>query len=358
MKNTQFDFLVFIGRFQIFHNGHKAVVDQALESAKKVVILIGSTQQSRNTRNSFTFDERKAMIESVYSIDEVARLVIIDLPDHTYNDQAWISTVQSKVTKTILENAEGNSKHIILHGMRDQKVGLIGHEKDGTSYYLKLFPEWDSVPVEFTNILSATDIRKEYFYMGIGNDENHIDWKVPEPVFNFLKAFQLSKMYDSLVEENEHNLVYKQQWSNSPYPPIFSTVDAVVVQSGYILLVKRGAQPGKGQMALPGGFLDHQEKIVDGIIRELREETKIKVPEPVLRGSIKKMQVFDDPYRSTRGRTITHTALIELEPQTELPKVKGSDDADEAFWFPLGNLKAEELFEDHYHIIHTMIGDS
>ena len=69
------------------------------------------------------------------------------------------------------------------------------------------------------------------------------------------------------------------------------TVDAVVVQSGHILLVKRGDMPGKGLWALPGGFLNQEETMLDGAIRELKEETKIKVPVPVLKGSIKESTI-------------------------------------------------------------------
>jgi len=129
----------------------------------------------------------------------------------------------------------------------------------------------------------------------------------------------------------------------------------VVVQSGHILLVERKAHPGKGLMALPGGFLNPKEKLKDAVIRELREETRIKVPAPVLTGSIEKVEVFDDPYRSARGRTITHAYLIELSGES-LPKVKGGDDAAKAFWVPFADIRPEMMFEDHYHIISAMVG--
>jgi 8-oxo-dGTP pyrophosphatase MutT (NUDIX family) len=51
----------------------------------------------------------------------------------------------------------------------------------------------------------------------------------------------------------------------------------------------------------PGGFLNAGEELVDGAIRELREETSIDVPEGILRNSIKASYVFDTPHRSSRG---------------------------------------------------------
>lgn len=46
-----FDFTVFIGRFQPFHAGHLKVVQEGLKQADKLILLIGSAWQPRNTRN-------------------------------------------------------------------------------------------------------------------------------------------------------------------------------------------------------------------------------------------------------------------------------------------------------------------
>jgi len=106
--------------------------------------------------------------------------------------------------------------------------------------------------------------------------------------------------------------------------------------------------------ALPGGFLNQEETMLDGCIRELKEETKIKLPVPVLKGSIKESKTFDAPNRSARGRTITQAFFIDLG-VGELPKVKGSDDAAKAFWVPFNKVKQEKMFEDHFHIIDNFI---
>ena len=135
------------------------------------------------------------------------------------------------------------------------------------------------------------------------------------------------------------------------------TVDGVVVQSGHILLIERRARPGAGLWALPGGFLDANETLLEACIRELREETRLKVPTPVLKGSLKGEAVFDNPYRSARGRTITQAFYFVLQPEAALPKVKGSDDAKSAFWLPLAQLDPSRLYEDHYFIIQKMLGE-
>ena len=95
--------------------------------------------------------------------------------------------------------------------------------------------------------------------------------------------------------------------------------------------------------------------VEDAALRELKEETLIKVPLPVLRGSIVRSKVFDAIDRSPRGRIITHAFYI-LLPDGDLPKVKGSDDAEKARWIPIAEIKPEECFEDHFEIISHFIG--
>jgi ADP-ribose pyrophosphatase YjhB (NUDIX family) len=51
-------------------------------------------------------------------------------------------------------------------------------------------------------------------------------------------------------------------------------VHAVVERGGALLLVRRAAHlPEGGKWGLPGGFLDRDETLVEGVLRELREET-------------------------------------------------------------------------------------
>jgi len=57
-------------------------------------------------------------------------------------------------------------------------------------------------------------------------------------------------------------------------------VGAVVVRAGRVLLVRRGAEPLRGQWSLPGGVLELGESLAAGVVREVREETGLTV-EPV-----------------------------------------------------------------------------
>lgn len=354
------DALVFVGRFQPFHNGHKAVIDAALKQAKEVVVVVGSSFAARNIRNPFTFEERKAMIESIYKDQTtkingqdigaehgaytVPRVHVVPVSDFPYDDNKWVNAIQKIVDETVPYAKD---------------VGLIGHSKDSTSYYLNIFPRWkDHVEVGNVDEINATDIRKMMF--GENGSPNKIASQMPKESYDtmvstIIRHGKIGGAWDTLSKEYDMVKKYKEAWKTAPFPPTFMTVDAVVVQSGHILLVKRGDMPGKGLWALPGGFLNQDETMLDGAIRELKEETKIKVPVPVLKGSIKESKTFDAPNRSSRGRTITQAFLIDLG-VGELPKVKGSDDAEKAFWVPFNEVKQEKMFEDHAHIISHLVG--
>lgn len=364
-----FDYLVFIGRFQPLHLGHTRVIDEALKRAKKVIVLCGSATSPRSLRNPWTFEERRAMLSATYhggGGDE--RLLIEGIPDLKYRDHLWVGMVQKTVHNVIADDLRRSGWN--PDGVADQKIGLIGCKKDNTSYYLDLFPTWDSVSVNFLNPLNATDLRNALFapyadnmapmidelyiledvfprhvasrfHHNIGEDEE-FGW-MPEEAWE-----QLGREYQFIVE-------YRKSWEAAPYPPTFVATDALLTQSGHILLIERRAEPGKNMLALPGGFLDQNETVARGTLRELVEETGIKVPEAVLSGSIKKQQVFDDPHRSMRGRMITHVTHFELKPG-KLPKVRGGDDAAKAMWVPLSEVREDRMFSDHYHIIQAMLG--
>lgn len=335
-----FDTLAFIGRFQPFHEGHRAVVDRALSLAEKVALVLGSHEAPRTARNPFTTQERIDMISAVYPAEVASgRLRFAPQHDHPYSDARWVAGVQAGVHAAAFGpfRAEG------------ARIGLIGHAKDHTSYYLKHFPQWGSVAAANVGGIDGTQVRAAL--LGEGRVASDL---VPAPVAEFLGASLADGRLDGVRAEHEFVARYRRQWEGAPYKPTFVTVDTVVVQSGHVLLVERKAMPGKGLWALPGGFVNQHETLREAALRELREETRLAVPLPVLEGSIAASRTFDDPHRSLRGRTITTAFLVRLTDREELPRVKGGDDAARARWHPLGTLERGRMFEDHHAIIEAM----
>ena len=361
MSNKKYNLAIFIGRMQPLHNGHIPNISHALELADHVLVIAGSANQPRTQKNPFTADERAQMIKQIFPTD---RVQVIGVEDY-YPDALWFKNVQSAVHQHIINTDIAQTLGCYPDvAYCEAKIAILGHDKDQTSYYLEKFPNWKFIEIgerlreEDGPIIDATHIRDLYFAEGPAN----IGHLVPQEVLNFMTKFYCTDKYKRLVGEQEYELRYKKEWeigSPVPYPVTFTTTDAVVVQSGHVLLVKRRTEPGKGLWALPGGFIGQYERLEDSVIRELREETRLKVPVPVLQGSIKHKHttVFDEPNRSLRGRTITHAFLIDLKAQPKLPKVKGADDAEEARWFPLDIVDGmgEVLFEDHKSIIQTMV---
>lgn len=341
-----YKFAVFIGRFQPFHNAHLEVVKYGLSIAENVIIVIGSSNAAPNIKNPWTFQQRKEMILSCFSKPEQSKIHIEGVRDYYYNDNYWVTDIQNKTSKYI---NEGDS------------VALLGNFKDSSSYYLKYFPQWEFTPVRTTTNLNSTDVRDSLFLQ--------TDWWsqfgiLPSPVSKWIKKNYIepdgfvdkSTGYQNLVKEFEFIGNYKTQWEASPFPPTFVTVDAVVICSGHVLVVKRKFNPGKDLLALPGGFVRQSERLEDAALRELKEETGIRVDKLILASSLVDTNVFDHPDRSLRGRTITHGYYIRLK-EGILPEVKGNDDASKSFWLPLmdvGRLE-NQFYEDHAHIINYFI---
>lgn len=336
----KYDTLVLIGRFQPLHSAHLEIIKRATALTDQLIVIVGSAKQPRTYKNPFTFEERRAMIKSA-TAGLSMQVHVEPNTDTIYNDQAWAVRVQGIV-----------SKYRVLGGAG---VGIIGHKKDDSSFYLDMFPQWGYENVDEIEPLSAVNIRDLYFKDAV--NYKFIKGVLPETTYDFLLDFAHTDEYRQIIREREFITEHNKQYAGLKYPPIFSTADAVVIQSGHVLMIRRRAEPGKGLWALPGGYVNARtdKTVEDAAIRELREETQIKVPAPVLRGSIVRSRVFDAIDRSPRGRIITHAFFIQL-PDGELPRVKGSDDAEKARWVPIAEVKSEECFEDHYEIIQHFLG--
>ena len=355
----KYDLVIFIGRFQPFHNEHLAIAEKALEYGESLLFCIGSAYQPCTYKNPFRTNEIVAnndgptvedLITRTMNDREYGDLFDFVAVEDALTDNEWVESVQEEVKKYIDKNYIGSEK--------DLSIALIGCNKDETTYYLDMFPQWDSIEIPRIVNLSATMIRELYFV-----EEPNMDFVrgvVPSSVYKQLLQHKNSDWQKYVLGDRRFVEKYKSQFATLPYPPVFVTTDAVVFQSGHVLVVRRKPHPGKGLLALPGGFLDagKDKSLENAMIRELREETGLKVPDPVLRGNIKEVKVVDTIDRSARGRTITHVYKIVL-PNGKLPRVKGGNDpdggTDKAFWLPFSELKSWEFFEDHYRIIKNFI---
>lgn len=130
------------------------------------------------------------------------------------------------------------------------------------------------------------------------------------------------------------------------------TVDAVIfkVNSSYtpthLLLIERGNEPFKGHYALPGGFPEMNELLVDAAKRELKEETGLSGID------LRQLGAFDDIDRDPRDRNIAIAfwGIVENDETSPIP----GDDAAKAQWFAIEQLPP--LAFDHAKIVKAALG--
>lgn len=335
---------VLIGRFQPFHNGHAALLQQALNTAPRVAVVIGSAFQARTPKNPFTWQERADVIRQSLSAADQERTTFLPIRDY-YDEEKWLQAVRSGVER-----------------LAAQRTGIcvIGHFKDATSDYLAHFDGWQLISVDRSSRFDATLIRDAYLGSQPEELTAHLaalTESVPPATLDFLRAWAKTPFYPALCQEWRMLKKYKEAWSAAPYPPVFVTVDAVVRCADKVLLIKRGQPPGVGLHAVPGGFIEQRETAYQSAIRELREETQLDLPQATLKAALRGSAVFDHPDRSQRGRTITHAFYFDLG-NGPLPKVKADDDAQSADWVDIAVIpKMEDLFhDDHFHMLDHFLG--
>lgn len=255
----QYDLAVVIGRFDPLHAGHRYSITKGLEIANRVLVLVGSAGDG-------TYLQRERAIQDEYD----DRVYVEPLSDFLYEENQWLCEVQD-----------------IVKIYSNNKIALVGHEIDETSYYLKSFPQYT------------------FFDTGawpVGDYTNKADPK-------------------NIVNTN-----------------ITASSCSVVLQSGHILLNYDGS--------MPCAILEPTKTLQETAIHNLRERTKLKVPVPVLRGSIVKQKMFSQPTQECE-RNVVQAFLFQLKDDEPLPKVKDAE------WLPLTDFYEREGKD--FHIIKKMI---
>ncbi|MBO4326396.1 MAG: adenylyltransferase/cytidyltransferase family protein [Clostridia bacterium] len=123
-----------VGRFQIFHKGHEQIVRTALKLCSKVLILIGSSQESGTEKNPLSYEQRRDMILAVFGASaDRGRLIIAPLPDiGVGNVPAWGRYVLSKAREAL-----GDAPDLLVSGREERRLGWFdGCEENVSELYL------------------------------------------------------------------------------------------------------------------------------------------------------------------------------------------------------------------------------
>ncbi|MGH3414046.1 MAG: NUDIX domain-containing protein [Marmoricola sp.] len=137
----------------------------------------------------------------------------------------------------------------------------------------------------------------------------------------------------------------------SEYPIFYVTADAVLLTevdgAAHTLVVQRAHPPFQGCWALPGGFVDIDEDPLHAAVRELAEETGLRVTR------LRQLATYGAPDRDPRHRTVT-VAHVAVLPEPLQPTA--GDDAAHAAWHPVAWLLADErLAFDHALILRDAV---
>ncbi|MBN8827318.1 MAG: adenylyltransferase/cytidyltransferase family protein [Sphingobacteriia bacterium] len=181
-----YDYVIYIGRFQPFHKGHFYVVEKALKKAQKILIICGSANINFTTKNPFTFEDRKLIIEKNLKDKYPHRYTVLPLID-TPTDEEW----EQELYK-IVEN------YIKSEAISNPKLALIGHKKDDSCYYLDMFKNWDYIEVPNYKGINATDIREK---ISSHDDEDH-EWMndLTEETLKVLEKLKSHKEYNKFIK--------------------------------------------------------------------------------------------------------------------------------------------------------------
>ena len=123
-----------------------------------------------------------------------------------------------------------------------------------------------------------------------------------------------------------------------PERPIIG-VGGVIISDGRVLLVRRGGPPLQGQWSIPGGILEVGETLIEGVRRELAEETGIDVRVRTL------IEVFERIDRDPSGKAQYHFVVLDYLCEAVRGIARAGSDVSEVAWAAPSELEKYSLTE-------------
>lgn len=116
-------------------------------------------------------------------------------------------------------------------------------------------------------------------------------------------------------------------------------VGVVITKDDKILLIRRSREPARGKWAIPGGRVRFGEKLRDAAIREIEEETGLKIEITKL---IDVVEIFT---KKSNGDIKEHFIIVDYEGKIIGGELKASSDALEAKWIDKSEIHNYDLTE-------------
>lgn len=356
-----YDAGLMLGRFQLVTEGHLAGVLAMVEAARLGVVGNGSANQSRDTRNPWTFDERREMWEAAIPLELLPRIRFFGQED-LGNPLRWASAVENRMTRILKDERIDPDQ---------AAIGLFGHRKDATTFYLDDFPAYILEQLPNVDGINASDLRETYFRM-----PDFDEWaatargRVPDGVVDWLRGFRREAAYARLAEETTRLDALLAPWerrrtpdgSGPPHDVTFTDAAAVIVQGNRVLMARRQSFPGRDLWELPSGRVEMREEPLAAAMRIAAARTGIDVTATQMRRAHRDTWTRTDPYRTTRGREILFPSAFLLTPTPRgrdveerrrsmaLPRLRASADVGFFTFDEIRHMRTE-IYADHAIVI-------
>jgi len=331
---------VLIGRFQPLHKAHVELITRALQGADFLLVLIGSSDVWGRLRNPFCAEDRKTLLQSVFPSDSVE---FCFLDDSAYNYKDWVLRARKLVHQAVRRHFPENSE--LSPEAIDASIIFYGHDKDDSTWYLKLFPEWsyESVPL-LQNGISSTAVREALFLENWALLENLL----PGETLSFLRNWVQTEAFAVLKEE--YSFLRSDQSKNS-YRNIWEYA-LLLVRANYIFVQKRTHLPGRSLFQLPSMLGMVGEAVPSEMPGDIFKNLGFSEwPERTFTQLAS--WDFTGAYRDSRGLKGLRVFLVQ-------ENLKNSDAAcmsNKGFWFDLASLDQHKnaFFEDQARVIQFFV---
>lgn len=181
MENGIFKYGLIVGRFQHIHKGHQKLIEIGLRLCDKLLIFIGSANQKISSRNPYTYEYRKSLIEIIYK-EEIEKGKIVIAPLNDFEDSNCLTPAWGEYVLNSAKDILGGYPNCIIYG-KDKNIFKC-FSKESVKNLTEVYVDRQSL------MISATKMRD--FLL---NDEKE-EWKkyADEKIYN---------KYDELKEKLE-----------------------------------------------------------------------------------------------------------------------------------------------------------
>lgn len=176
MSNKPYKLGIVVGRFQSFHTGHENMINTAVMMCDKVLLLVGSSQESGTMKNPFTYEERKRILHKIFG-DQIH---IYPLPDiGAGNNNKWGRYVFNNVKKYL-----NQSPDLLVSGKEQRRLDWFDNVDDLSIAELYIPKKID---------ITATRMREHLLNDEFEKWKTYTNKKIWDEYDNFRKTVYLCK---------------------------------------------------------------------------------------------------------------------------------------------------------------------